>query len=429
MEMGLNDIYMIIRELETCSSVKAKEHILRKNIDNELFKKVLLYTYDPNKKYGVSEVYLNKLPYDACDDDTSYTNLWKLLDTLAESNINDNLRNELRMFINYFENENVRELIKRIVGKNLKCNINVKMINKIYEDLIPTSDGEKKIAPMLGSKIDFDKVPEGVKFVTEKYDGCRCLAFIENGKVELYSRQGKRYEGCKEIEEELLSLGIQNVMLDGEILATNCSYDDVYKETTKRLKNKKPIKKGLYFNVFDYVEKEEYDNLKGIYTYEERRKKLDSIEETKHIKVAPLLISTDDMNEILKLLDEYRSSGAEGLMCNLNKPYEFKRSKTLLKLKVMSTIDLRVVGFEEGNNKNKGKLGAALVKYKDNIVKVGSGWNDSDREEVWNNQDKYLGKILEISYFEETTNKDGSCSLRFPIAKRWRHDKDEESYE
>ena len=135
------------------------------------------------------------------------------------------------------------------------------------------------------------------------------------------------------------------------------------------------------------------------------------------------------MNEILKLLDEYRSLGAEGLMCNLNKPYEFKRSKTLLKLKVMSTIDLRVVGFEEGNNKNKGKLGAVLVKYKDNIVKIGSGWSDSDREEVWNNQDKYLGKILEISYFEETTNKDGSCSLRFPIAKRWRFDKDEESYE
>ena len=429
MEMGLNDIYMIIRELETCSSVKAKEHILRKNINNELFKKVLLYTYDPNKKYGVSEVYLNKLPYDEYDDDTSYTNLWKLLDTLATSNINDNLRNELRMFINYFENENVRELIKRIVGKNLKCNINVKMINKVFNNLIPTSDGEKKIAPMLGSKIDFDKVPEGVKFVTEKYDGCRCLAFIENGKVELYSRQGKRYEGCKEIEEELLSLGIQNVMLDGEILATNCGYDDVYKETTKRLKNKKPIKKGLYFNVFDYVEKEEYDSLKGIYTYEERRKKLDSIEETEHIKVTPLLISTDDMNEILKLLDEYRSLGAEGLMCNLNKSYEFKRSKTLLKLKVMSTIDLRVVGFEEGNNKNKGKLGAVLVKYKDNIVKVGSGWNDSDREEVWNNQDKYLGKILEISYFEETTNKDGSCSLRFPIAKRWRFDKDEESYE
>ena len=116
-------------------------------------------------------------------------------------------------------------------------------------------------------------------------------------------------------------------------------------------------------------------------------------------------------------------------MVSLDKPYEFKRSKTLLKLKVMSTIDLRVIGFEEGTNKNKGKLGAVLVKYKGNIVKVGSGWKENDRDEIWNNQEKYLNVILEIAYFEETTNKDGTYSLRFPIAKNWRFDKEDESYE
>jgi DNA ligase-1 len=282
---------------------------------------------------------------------------------------------------------------------------------------------------MLGSKLELDKVPNGIKYATEKYDGCRCLAFIEDGIVELYSRQGKKYEGCKEIEEELLSLGINNVMLDGEILAINCDYDNVYKETTKRLKNKKENKTGLYFMVFDYIEKDEYDKLKGVYSYRERREKLDSIEQTEHIKVAPLLVATENMDVIMDLLDEYRDKGAEGLMVSLDKPYEFKRSKTLLKLKVMSTIDLRVVGFEEGTNKNKGRLGAVLVEYKGNIVKVGSGWKENDRIEIWNNQEKYLGKILEISYFEETTNKDGTYSLRFPIAKRWRFDKDEESYE
>ena len=425
---GLLDIYKIINELENVSSTKAKSHILLKNKDSVLLQKVLLYTYDPNRKYGVSEAYLEKLEYNADDKETSYNNLWGLLDVLTQSNINDNLRNELRMHINYYQNENVRELVKRIVGKNLKCNINIKMINKVWENLIPTSDGTRKIAPMLGSKLELDKVPNGVKYVTEKYDGCRCLAYIENGIVELYSRQGKKYEGCKEIEEELLSLGIDNVMLDGEILAINCDYDNVYKETTKRLKNKKENKKGLYFMIFDYIEREEYDKLKGIHLYSERRKKMDCIKETEHIKVAPLLIATENMDEIMDILDEYRNKGAEGLMVSLDKPYEFKRSKTLLKLKVMSTIDLRVVGFEEGTNKNKGRLGAVLVKYKDNIVKVGSGWKENDRIDVWENQEFYLGKILEISYFEETTSKDGTYSLRFPIAKRWRLDKDEESY-
>lgn len=426
---NLLDIYKIIKELENVSSTKAKNHILLKNKDSVLLEKVLYYTYNPNKKYGVSEAYLEKLEYNADDKEPSYNNLWILLDELAESNINDNLRNELRMHINYYQNENVRELIKRIVGKNLKCNINVKMINKVWENLIPTSDGTRKIAPMLGSKLELDKIPNGIKYVTEKYDGCRCLAYIENKTVELYSRQGKKYEGCKEIENELLSLGIDNVMLDGEILAINCNYNNVYKETTKRLKNKKENKDGLYFMIFDYIEKYEYDELKGDYLYSERRNKMNGIKETEHIKVAPLLAVTEDMDKIMDILDEYRNKGAEGLMVSLDKPYEFKRSKTLLKLKVMSTIDLRVVGFEEGTNKNKGKLGAVLVKYKGNIVKVGSGWKESDRIDVWNNQEKYLGKILEISYFEETTNKDGTYSLRFPIAKRWRLDKDEESYD
>lgn len=425
---NLLDIYKIIKELENVSSTKAKNHILLKNKDSVLLEKVLYYTYNPNKKYGVSEAYLEKLEYDADDKEPSYNNLWILLDELAESNINDNLRSELRRHINYYQNENVRELIKRIVGKNLKCNINIKMINKVWENLIPTSDGTRKIAPMLGSKLELDKIPNGIKYVTEKYDGCRCLAYIENGTVELYSRQGKKYEGCKEIEDELLSLGIDNVMLDGEILAINCDYDNVYKETTKRLKNKKENKNGLYFMIFDYIEKYEYDKLKGDCSYSERRNKMDNINETEHIKIAPLLVATENMDEIMDILDEYRNKGAEGLMVSLDKPYEFKRSKTLLKLKVMSTIDLRVVGFEEGTNKNKGRLGAVLVKYKGNIVKVGSGWKENDRIEVWENQDFYLGKILEISYFEETTNKDNTYSLRFPIAKRWRLDKDEESY-
>ena len=51
------------------------------------------------------------------------------------------------------------------------------------------------------------------------------------------------------------------------------------------------------------------------------------------------------------------------------------------------------------------------------------------RDEIWNNQDKYLGKISEIQYFEETNNDEGGLSLRFPVFKQWRFDKEEESYE
>ena len=68
------------------------------------------------------------------------------------------------------------------------------------------------------------------------------------------------------------------------------------------------------------------------------------------------------------------------------------------------------------------------VEFKDNIVGVGSGFELSMRDEIWNNKDKYIGKIAKIQYFEVTKNqKDDKESLRFPVFKEWRFDKDEPS--
>jgi DNA ligase-1 len=38
-------------------------------------------------------------------------------------------------------------------------------------------------------------------------------------------------------------------------------------------------------------------------------------------------------------------------------------------------------------------------------------------------------QIVEIQYFEESNNEQGGLSLRFPVFKRVRDDKNEESYE
>ena len=89
----------------------------------------------------------------------------------------------------------------------------------------------------------------------------------------------------------------------------------------------------------------------------------------------------------------------------------------------MNDLDLEIIGFEEGTNKNAGKLGAILVNYKDNVVKVGSGFSDELREEIWQNQDKWLGRTAVIQYFEETCNQNGGISLRFPVYLDYREDK------
>jgi DNA ligase-1 len=110
-------------------------------------------------------------------------------------------------------------------------------------------------------------------------------------------------------------------------------------------------------------------------------------------------------------------------------PYEFKRTNGLLKVKKMQTMDLEIIGFEEGEGRLAGKLGAVLVRYKNgNVVKVGSGFSDDLRVTIWVNQSDYLGNICEVQYFEETTNADGGESLRFPIFKDFRPDKTEADY-
>lgn len=416
----------IVEQLRGTSSTNEKKEILTENKENKDLQTILELTYNPYKKYGVTEKTLGE----GTEDGFTYDNLRMLTYTLATTNINNELREKTNNFLTQTD-ESIRDLYRCVLLKDLRIGVNSSTINKVWKGLIPASeDTGIEIKPMLASKFNLDKVPKGVLSVTEKIDGIRTNIIVKNGEVKIYTRQGKIIEGLVEIEKDVLDT-FQDCVVDGELLAEGCDYETCYKETTKRVKNKDEIKTGVKLMVFDILTLEEFENKKGEYTYLQRREKLNDIKETmtaEHIEILPLLYIGTGIDTILNILEDYRQKGAEGLMINLDKPYEFKRSKSILKLKVMQTADLRIVGFEEGTGKNKGKLGALLVEYKDNIVRVGSGFSDCDRDFIWMNQDMYMGKIAEIQYFEETKNKDGGVSLRFPVWKYIRLDKSEPSY-
>jgi DNA ligase-1 len=100
-------------------------------------------------------------------------------------------------------------------------------------------------------------------------------------------------------------------------------------------------------------------------------------------------------------------------------PYCFGRSDAVVKVKAFNDVDLRVTGFLEGRGRHKGSLGAILVNFNGVKVRVGSGFGDTDRAEVWADKEKFLGMTAEIRYQEITP--DGS--LRFPTFVCWRTDK------
>jgi DNA ligase-1 len=227
-----------------------------------------------------------------------------------------------------------------------------------------------------------------------------------------------------------------NTCLDGEItllVRGNLSSKEAYKETMKIVRTKDKEKHGIKMLVFDYMSAEDFKNQNCRFDYNNRRAAVELLFNTEdfiYFELLPILYRGCDTSKIAEILEEEVANGEEGIMINiLDAEYEFKRTNNLLKVKKMQTMDLEIIGFEEGTGRLVDRLGAILVRYKNgNIVKVGSGFSDDLRVTVWNNQSDYLGNICEIQYFEETTNADGGESLRFPIFKDFRPDKTEADY-
>ena len=89
-----------------------------------------------------------------------------------------------------------------------------------------------------------------------------------------------------------------------------------------------------------------------------------------------------------------------------------------MKWKPTITVDLDVIGFEEGTGKNKGKLGAFICAgYEDGCfieVNVGGGYSDAERIDFWNRRQKLMGFVMEVKADVITQNEQGGYSLRFP---------------
>lgn len=439
------EIVSIIDTLKNTSSTKAKLAILEENKNNEGLRDILELTYNPFKKYKITQKSLKGGNGRPCRS----LNLQSLTKTL----MNNTIDNELRLEVNNFLGEVDTELVDLYTGvllKDLKIGVNKSTLNKVWDNLIPSSVDGTNIGFMLAEKYDFEKPLKEDIVVTEKLDGIRCCALVENNTVRFYTKEGNRIHGCVEVEQAILEMvqadiinckgehiKYDRVMLDGELLAIGCGYDTVYKETIKRVNNKKLVKTGVQYKMFDIMPLNDYLAQKCDLKYYERREMLHQFSDyclrSDFVDVVPALYIGIDESRVLELLDIYRVMGAEGLMANIaNAPYEFKRTNSILKLKVMQTADLKIIGFNKGkpNGKFKDTLGSIIVDYKGFEVSANiKGENNmAIREEIWNNQDKYLGKIAEISYFEETHDKEGNLSLRFPVFKWIREDKTEPSY-
>ena len=422
-----------VNEINESNGRLYKQSVLNKYKDDVVVQRYLKIAFDPFLVFGISTKKLNKIVGGTVIN--CIESVFDLFDYLENHNTGSDADISICQEVLNIVSTNDREagaILEALICKNLSIGCDAKTINKEIPDLIPT------FSVQLANKY-FDKPAyvEGKTFaITTKIDGGRIIALKENGQVSFFTRAGQKYEGLVDLEDEMSRLMPDNTCLDGEItllVRGSLSSKDAYKETMKIVRTKDKEKHGIKMLVFDAMSVSDFKTQTSSMTYIQRRQMLDcmsAFDTARYFELLPILYRGSDTSEITRILEEEVSNGEEGSMINIcDAPYEFKRTNGLLKVKKMQTMDLEIIGFEEGEGRLAGKLGAVLVRYKNgNVVKVGSGFSDDLRVTIWANQSDYLGKIAEISYFEETTNASGGTSLRFPIFKDVRYDKTEADF-
>ena len=143
-----------------------------------------------------------------------------------------------------------------------------------------------------------------------------------------------------------------------------------------------------------------------------------------HLKVLEQLW-VKDSDSFQVMFDQATENGWEGLMLRKNCGYKGKRSKDLLKVKKFYDEEYKVKKAEfgsmryvkDGEEVEEEMLSNIIIEHKGNDVGVGSGFTIEERKLFFNNPEQLVGKTVTIQYFEESKNKDGDYSLRFPVVK------------
>lgn len=423
----LQMIFNICKELQNTSSIIEKQKILKRNENNKLFKEVLKFLLDNQIVTGISKKKIDKkINYAETDDlKTWIFDIRNLLSYLKEHNTGtDKDIVYCQNFLIY--DYELNEFVKSIITKSLKLGIDVKTVNKVYgKTFIPV------LNVMLGTSIEKCKIPDGSTiYISQKLNGSRCFYY----KGKLYTRQGKVYTGCEHIIKDIETLLVEkDYVVDGELILKDKTLSDseAFQKGVGIANSDKENKDELKLIIFDIIPTQEFENGQSILYYQSRKKQLKELQiiiekmNLNNVEVVPMFYEGADLNKIWEWLDYAEQHDMEGIMVNLNSPYECKRTKNLIKVKKFYDIDLRCVSINEAiSGKYKGTLGSITCKFKNYFVDVGSGFTDEQRNYYFNNPNEIIGKIVTVKYKEETKNKNGGASLQFPVVQCIRTDKD-----
>lgn len=261
--------------------------------------------------------------------------------------------------------------------------------------------------PLLGARVESLSQVKFPVFASIKLDGIRAIKW----GPELLSRT------LKTIPNRALAAFLREVPSgwDGELIAGEPNAPNVYNLSESYVMSRGKDASSIRFFVFD-----NHEASGGFAT------RLESISDLppRVIKLDQVLI--DRADDLLAFEDKALADGYEGVV--LRHPdgrYKYGRStireQYLLKLKRFLDDEAVIIGFEElernfneatidergytkrsshkDNKVGAGMLGALRVDWHGKELKLGSGFTEQLRKDIWAARDRYLGRKARFKYF------------------------------
>jgi len=311
-----------------------------------------------------------------------------------------------------------------------------------------------EIHPMLATTVE--KPFDSQDWLFEiKWDGYRAVAFIENGKVRLVSRnQNELTARYPELKDLAKSVKAKTAILDGEVVALDEQGRPSFSLMQQRTGFRPGGRRGpanadvpvLYY-AFDLLYLDGYD-LRRL-PLEERKKKLAAILSTGD----SLRYSDHYQKQGLALFEMARERGLEGILAKKRDSiYQERRSSEWLKIKIRHRVECVIGGYTqpEGSRVHFGSIVLGLYDKQGRLIHVGqagSGFNQKSLAEIWKmlqkretKQKPFYGDVealrkvtwvkpelvAEIEYAEWTEGASGGSGpkLRAPVFLGLRDDKD-----
>lgn len=427
--MGYKDIY----KLQSITGANAKCEFIKAHRDDTYFKRFLYFALNPMLTYNISKKSTDKLMAEENFDGQKlifFNDIFECCEHLSRlRGMDDATLRQVKMLLNAkYPEKDERELYIQLLSKKVRLGIAAKTINKIIPNLIPEWEVQQAYT------VEKYPLKEGTEFwLTQKLNGARATLY----EGQLLARSGMPYKGLEHITDALSWLRVAGFVADGELTLKDkgdLSDNEAFRVSTGILNSDNVNKTVICYTIFDMIPVKDFDALKPQVTYRYRRDILNQFAERiadtdGAVKVLPVLYHGTDQSKIEELLEQMVREDKEGLVINTDVPYRRTRHKGILKVKRFYTMDLPIIRCEEGTGRLSGTLGAFVLKYKENEVKVGSGFTDEQREQFWNNRDDMEGLLCEVKYKEISQDKGtGLESLQFPVFVGIRTDKTEVSY-